>query len=310
MEDAMRAGKAVGTRRAGWQGDGEKRFIMNIGIVGYGIVGRALSKLFGGEGGSADVQIYDKFIQGMNAEDRKDAIQTCDLVFIAVPTPEGPGGACDVSAVEEVVSWVAPPMCLKSTLPPGTVDRLVERTGKRICFSPEYVGETRWHPWKGIESHGFVIVGGERKLCALVVTAYQAHLGPLVRYYITDARTAELCKYMENSFLATKVAFVNQFYDLAQAYGVDYHELREIWLADERIGRSHTIVTEERGYRGRCLPKDVAAVIQASRPFGGAPLLEAIDRYNDEVCQRADAARAKGSSRQQATPRTRRKRGR
>ncbi len=263
---------------------------MKIGIVGYGVVGRALSKLFGNEDGTAGVQVYDKYARGLNTASRKAAIQACDLVFVAVPTPEGPGGACDVSAVEEVVSWVGPPMCLKSTVPPGTVDRLVSTTGKKICFSPEYVGETRWHPWKGIESHGFVIVGGERKVCDLVVTAYQAHLGPLVRYYMTDARTAELCKYMENSFLATKVAFVNQFYDLAQAYGVDYHQLREIWLADERIGRSHTIVTEERGYRGRCLPKDVAAIIHASRPFGGAPLLEAIDHYNDEVCRRADAA--------------------
>ena len=279
---------------------------MKIGIVGYGVVGRALSKLFGGEDGKEEVRVYDKFVRGLNTAGRKAAIQACDLVFVAVPTPEGPGGACDVSAVEEVVSWVVAPMCLKSTVPPGTVDRLVESTGKRICFSPEYVGETRWHPWKGIESHGFVIVGGERKLCDLVVTAYQAHLGPLVRYYVTEARTAELCKYMENSFLATKVAFVNQFYDLARAYGVDYHELREIWLADERIGRSHTIVTEERGYRGRCLPKDVAAIIHASQPRGGAPLLEAIDRYNDEVCRRADAARAQGPSKQPATPRTRR----
>jgi UDP-glucose 6-dehydrogenase len=96
---------------------------------------------------------------------------------------------------------------------------------------------------------------------------------------------------MENAFLATKVAFVNQFYDLAQAFGVSFNELREIWLADERIGRSHTIVTEERGYRGRCLPKDMAAIIHEARKYGGAPLLEAIDRYNDEVCRRADEKR-------------------
>ncbi len=92
---------------------------------------------------------------------------------------------------------------------------------------------------------------------------------------------------MENTFLATKVAFVNQFYDLAQAYGVNFNELRELWRADERIGRSHTIFTEERGYRGRCLPKDVSAIIHAPKQVGGAPLLEAIARYNEEVCRRA-----------------------
>ena len=263
---------------------------MNIGIVGYGVVGRALARLFGYEAGNPDLHIYDHLLPGMNDGRSRAAIQTCGLVFVAVPTPEAADGTCNISAVEEVVSWVRPPMCLKSTVPPGTVDRLVARTGKRICFSPEYVGETKWHPWKGIESHGFVIVGGEKSLCDLVVRAYQAYLGPLVHYYMTDARTAELCKYMENSFLATKVAFVNQFYDLAQAYGVNFNELRELWLADERIGRSHTIVTSERGYRGRCLPKDMEAIIRAAKAVGGAPLLEAIDRYNDEVCRRADEA--------------------
>ncbi len=268
---------------------------MNIGIIGYGVVGRALAKVFGYESGNLHVRLYDKLLKGLNSPRHKAAIQACDVVFVAVPSPEAPDGSCDVTSVEEVVSWVTAPMCLKSTVPPGTVDRLLAATGKRICFSPEYVGETRWHPWKGIDSHGFVIVGGEKSLCDLVVRAYQEHLGPLVRYYMTDAKTAELCKYMENSFLATKVAFVNQFYDLAQAYGVNYNELREVWLADERIGRSHTIVTEERGYRGRCLPKDIAAIIQAAKTVGGAPLLEAVDRYNDEVCRLADRARGKPS---------------
>ena len=74
---------------------------------------------------------------------------------------------------------------------------------------------------------------------------------------------------------------------------MNYNELREVWLADERIGRSHTIVTEERGYRGRCLPKDMAAIIHAARQLAGAPLLESIDHYNDEVCRRADEARGR-----------------
>jgi len=264
---------------------------MTVGIVGYGVVGRALARLFGYAPGCADVCVYDKFQPKLASARQKAAIQACDVVFVAVPTPETERGRCDISAVEEVVVWIEPPICLKSTVPPGTVDRLVKATGKQISFSPEYVGETRWHPWRAIESHGFVIVGGAKPVCDLVVRAYQEHLGPLVRYYMTDATTAELCKYMENSFLATKVAFANQFYDLAQAYGVNYSELREIWLADERIGRSHTIVTEERGFRGRCLPKDIASILHEAKRFGGAPLLEAVDRYNDEVCRRADVAR-------------------
>ena len=268
---------------------------MVIGIVGYGVVGKALGKLFGYGPGDPSVRVYDKGIPGMNDAGSKAALQTCDLVFVAVPTPKSADGSCDLSAVEEVVSWLNSPICLKSTVPPGTVDRLVAATGKRICFSPEYVGETAWHPWKQIESHGFVIVGGERSLCNLVVNTYQQFLGPMVRYYMTDAKTAELTKFMENAFLATKVAFVNQFYDLAQGFGVNFNELRELWLADERVGRSHTIVTEERGYRGRCLPKDMAAIIHWAKARGGVPLLEAIDRYNDDVCRRADEKRLRPS---------------
>lgn len=263
---------------------------MRLGIVGYGVVGKALAKVFKFEAGNPDLVIYDKFVKGMNSAARRAALQGCDLVFVAVPTPEAPDGRCDLSAIEEVASWIEPPMCVKSTVPPGTIDRLAVKTGKKICFSPEYVGETTWHPLKGIESHGFIIVGGERTACNLVIRAYQQFLGPAPHYYVTNAKTAELCKYMENAFLATKVAFVNQFYDLAQGLGVDYDELRELWLADDRVGRSHTIVTAERGYRGRCLPKDMASIIHVARQIGGAPLLEAVDRFNDEVCRKADAA--------------------
>ncbi|MEJ2008134.1 MAG: hypothetical protein P8Z30_08270 [Acidobacteriota bacterium] len=273
---------------------------MKLGIVGYGVVGRALAQVFRYDAGNTDLVIYDKYVKGMNSARQRAAVQKCDLVFIAVPTPEGPNGICDLSAIEEVVTWVSPPMCVKSTVPPGTVSGLVARTGKSICFSPEYVGETLWHPWKGIASHGFIIVGGERSACKLVIQAYQQYLGPMPRYFITDAKTAELCKYMENAFLATKVAFVNQFYDLAQGFGVDYNELRELWLADERIGRSHTIVTAERGYRGRCLPKDMASIITAAKQAGGAPFLEAVDRFNDEVCRKADEARKAGRAARRA----------
>lgn len=211
---------------------------MTIGIVGYGVVGKAVGKLFGYSAENPKVHVYDKGLAGLSEPRNKAAIQSCDLVFVAVPTPKAPDGSCDLSAVEEVVSWVNPPMCLKSTVPPGTVERLVRSTGKQICFSPEYVGETRWHAWKDIASHGFVIVGGEGPVTALAVRAYEEILGPEVHYYATDAKAAELCKYMENAFLATKVAFVNQFYDLAEGFGVDFNELRELWLASASGGRT------------------------------------------------------------------------
>jgi UDP-glucose 6-dehydrogenase len=101
----------------------------------------------------------------------------------------------------------------------------------------------------------------------------------------TDARTAELTKYMENAFLAMKVAFCNEFYDLAGSIGVDYNELRELWLLDQRVGRSHTWVhPDDRGFGGECLPKDLEALLRAVEEAGTpSGLLHAVARSNELV---------------------------
>jgi UDP-glucose 6-dehydrogenase len=79
---------------------------------------------------------------------------------------------------------------------------------------------------------------------------------------------------MENSFLALKVTFCNEIYDIAQAVGVDYNELRELWLLDPRIGRSHTFVMPDaRGFGGKCLPKDMAALVHLAAEQGCTPTL-------------------------------------
>jgi len=110
----------------------------------------------------------------------------------------------------------------------------------------------------------------------------------------TDARTAELTKYMENAYLALKVAFCNEFCSIAEAYDIDYNELRELWLLDPRIGRSHTyVLPHARGFGGRCLPKDLNAIIEVARRKGVTPtLLEATRQANDDVRATANPARA------------------
>lgn len=269
---------------------------MHIGIVGHGVVGSAVER-FLVRARQFEVTIFDKFQPPYNSQDRKDAVSRCDLVFICVPTPIGPDGmSCDVSAVEECVSWINAPMCIRSTIPPGTVDRLAGATRKSIVFSPEYLGEQPGHPWRNETDCGFLIVGGSPATCELVRSLYASLSESNLKYYCTTARTAELCKYMENCFLATKVAFANQFFDIAQALNVNFDELRELWLADARIGSSHSSVTAERGFRGRCLPKDISAMVAAMKPHGGSPLLEAVMKYNARLCATADGAAKVASS--------------
>ena len=86
---------------------------------------------------------------------------------------------------------------------------------------------------------------------------------------------------MENSFLALKVGFCNEFFDLCTTVGADFETVRDIWVQDHRINQSHTEVTEERGYGGSCLPKDVAAVCNTARDLGSPmEILEALHSAN------------------------------
>jgi UDPglucose 6-dehydrogenase len=128
----------------------------------------------------------------------------------------------------------------------------------------------------------WAILGGPRDTTGEVARLYMRVFSSALRIAHTDARTAELTKYMENAFLAMKVAFCNEFFDIAGAMGVDYDDLRELWLMDPRIGRSHTWVHRgDRGFGGRCLPKDLAAIIAAARDAGHPPtILEAVRDAN------------------------------
>ena len=170
---------------------------MKIGVVGYGTVGAAVTRLFASSR-CHQIAIYDKFRQPYSRSSAKDDVNSCDLVFLCVPTPAAADGSCDLSAVEESAAWITAPLCIRSTVVPGTVDRLSAAGVRPIVFSPEYLGESPGHPWNEDTACGFVIVGGPTPVAELVAAAYRTVAGPGVRFYFTSARTAELCKYMEN----------------------------------------------------------------------------------------------------------------
>jgi UDPglucose 6-dehydrogenase len=118
------------------------------------------------------------------------------------------------------------------------------------------------------------VLGGDRPDTIAVADLYKTIWGAELAIHQTDSTTAELTKYMDNSFLALKVTFCNELYDVAQLFGVDYNELRELWLMDPRVGRSHTLVQpDNRGFGGKCLPKDVSALVSSARKAGYLPRL-------------------------------------
>ncbi len=249
-------------------------------IVGYGHVGQQMAKYFS-EADYVDIDCCVASVASGAPVDRERVFRGYELGFLCVPTPESGDGSCDISFVRDayrrwnskVGHW-----CLKSTVPVGTTESL----GANVCFSPEYYGETLGHPLVGASRETFVILGGPPEVTRSFATAWSLVTNSYTRIYQTDSRTAELCKLMENSWIAVKVSFCNQLYDLAQLAGVDWHELRELWLADPRVSRSHTYVyPNNRGWGGKCLPKDTANLCAWARERGQpAELIEAVREYN------------------------------
>lgn len=249
-----------------------------VAVCGYGHVGTIMTKLFRDS-------IYCIYDEPKNFG-RREKVNECDFAFICVPTPQALDGHCDTSIVEDLLSWVeADTIIIRSTVPVGFTDEWRIKTGKHIVFQPEYYGETISHPFADPHNRSWITLGGCPVDTERVVRLYQTVFTSDIIINQVDAKTAELAKYMENCFYATKVTFCNEFYDIANAMGVDYNKLRETWLLDPRISRSHTFVyPDNRGYGGSCLPKDMAAMIyQAEENEVDVTLLDAVRNKNTMI---------------------------
>jgi len=245
-------------------------------IVGYGHVGRQTHRLF------PNSVVHD-LVPMADSVDRA-AVNACTVAFVCVPTPALPSGAADLTAIEDVFGWLTSSLAvIRSTVPPGTTERIASARDRAAVVWPEFIGQWAQSRPTLLEVLGFpaALVGGlpsdRRTLVALLAPA----LGAETRIIQASARTVELAKYMENAWLAMQVVFVNEFFDLATELDIDYWELRELWLADPRIPRTHTVVQQSRGFSGRCLPKDLDALLSLARDSGvGVPLLESIRSSN------------------------------
>lgn len=242
----------------------------SVVVCGLGIVGSHIKGLFNW------ADSYDIIPERCSC----DLSKTYDYAFICTPTPDSGDGNADIECVKSAIYAVnAKIYVIKSTVPPGTTERITLETGKSIVFSPEYQGATQ----HANAEYGFVILGGDKDATAKVVQLYQYSVVGSVRFHLTNSRTAELCKYMENAFLATKVVFCNEFHRMARAIGVEYSELRELFICDPRVNPSHTFVYEDYPfYDSKCFNKDLPAIIEAMKKAGYHPeFIEAVVRRND-----------------------------
>lgn len=217
-----------------------------------------------------------------------------DLAFIGTPSPMKPEGSCDVSIVEEAVEkWhdKVHLFIIRSTVEPGTTEALQAKYPDNLfVMQPEYVGETLGHPLTEVNRQTFIILGGNKEATNLAAYYWSLVLHPnsSIRQ-MSSGKAAEFCKYMENCFLAAKVIFVSDWARFCRASGdVDFLELREAWLDDPRIGRSHTFAYKDNpGFSGKCLPKDLNAIAHYARNVVGQPLelVEALLEINAKMRQ-------------------------
>ena len=275
----------------------------NIGIIGFGFVGREIHHGFAQ---TAEFKIYD--INPIIKENELDEVlYESDYIFICVPTPTDlDTGKQDISIVKEVLTQcrdISPDydriFIIKSTLIPGTTSKFREMFPElRIVFNPEFLTE-RTYKLDFINSSR-IILGGDGVDCEMVKMLYRERFPDgSVPIYITDETTAEAVKELSNCFLATKVSLCNEFYSICKSLGIDYNETMNLILADGRIGRSHTIVpgnNDEFGFGGLCFPKDLVATKTMAKELGvKTTVLDAAWEKNLEVRMNKDWLKIKGA---------------
>ncbi len=261
---------------------------LKVGIVGVGMVGGAMQRYFQKKG--VEPFVYDKGRDLGSVED----VNKADVVFICVPTPfKKDGDGFDLSFVEEACSYLEglKIIVIKSTVVPGTTEYFQKKYPRhKFLFNPEFLTEMTAD--QDMNYPDRQIIGFTEE--SYTVSKDVMELLPLAPYEkIMPATEAEIVKYFGNNWFAVKVIFANQMYDLCKKLGLDYDRVREAAAVDKRIGPSHLTAVHKgyRGYGGKCLPKDIRAMIQFADKNGiDMALLKTTERLNNELMERQGIA--------------------
>lgn len=234
----------------------------NIGIIGLGFVGKAIFENYNEFGNKLTCIDTDP---SKYAGSSYDDIKQTEAIFVCVPSPSNSDGSADTSILENVLLKLKDykgVIISKVTAPPDAYIRLQEQYDN-LVYVPEFL--TAANAITDYSRARFAIIGGN-------IAAYQHEAERIIRYTHQDINVvfcsigeASLVKYTVNSFLATKVTFMNEIYFLAKSAGLDYHKVMEMISMDDRIGKSHLKVPgtdNQFGFGGMCFPKDVSALLK------------------------------------------------
>ena len=262
-----------------------------IGIIGYGYVGRSVEYGFvdydreRGYEPKHSVLVYDKY---KGPKDLNGVLRCSDILFVCLPTPyDEKALKIDLSIFDAMMARIAPRLAgtgkvvvIKSTVTPGTTQRYA-RLYPQVPFAmnPEFLTEANY--LRDFVEAQRIVVGADNDWVAQKVIDLYRTCFPAATIVRVSTVAAEIVKYQANVMLAAKVALANVFYDVCRAQGVNYEDVKKAVALDPRIGPSHLGVTSERGFGGKCFPKDLGAIIGRCRELSvDGRLLEALHEYN------------------------------
>jgi len=287
-----------------------------ISIIGSGVVGQGVGKGFLENNQVIFFDINKNIVeklksQGFEATDNLEyAINNTDVSFIAVPTPSTEDGI-DLSFIKSATENIAKILknkknyhiiVIKSTVVPKTTEEIVkpilERvSGKKcgeyfgLCVNPEFLTEIS-HKWdktkefeRTLETEERIVIGTlDKRSGDILESIYKSFNKPIYR---VDTKTAEMIKYASNCCLASRVSYWVEIFFLCKKLGIDGRLVADIVAKDKRIGKYGSVITDPPGFYGKCLPKDLEALIHMADSIGfGTILLKAVKEVNDNVQNR------------------------
>ena len=247
--------------------------IFNIGVIGRGFVGSAVAHGFSQSVGyKCNLKVYDKDPK-KSIHSLKEVVKDSDIVFISVPTPSDELGRINLEILDKCLEEIYDQanktnsyeaiFLIRSTVVPGTTENFQKKYKKlKIVFNPEFLTERSAN--FDFISQTRIVLGGKTEHVKFVKKLYLDRFGKNISIIETDFKSAELTKYVCNTFFATKVSFLNEMKLLSNKIGANWEDVLEGFIRDGRVGNSHTQVPGpdgKLGFGGSCFPKDIQAII-------------------------------------------------
>lgn len=258
-----------------------------VGIIGLGFVGSACEVGFS-QVKDCEVIGYDKY---KPSNSLATVVDESNILFLCLPTPMNEDGSCNTSIIEEVCEKInklakkSKTIVVKSTVPPGTTQKFSEKYKNHLfVFNPEFLTEANFI--QDFLNQDRIILGycndclpDKDSFADFLESFYcdftKTQKNP-AKIYITRSQEAEMLKNATNAFLAVKIAFCNEIYEICKQINIDYDSVVDLLKLDKRIGTSHMKVPGPDGqfmFGGKCIPKDLNSLINVARQLGVEPLV-------------------------------------